>query len=368
MYAERKVELELCVYCPKLCRPACPVSNAEPRESLIPWGKMSSAYYLARGDVSDLSYAHVAWACTGCHACTDFCHHKNPVANTLYDARRDAFAAGLAPPEAVRVANTFTAHDDQSIRAWTELRASHLPNAERVNSYAGAPALFIGCSALRRAPEEAVAIHRVAEAVLPLRAHTMPRCCGLPLLHAGDVVGFKAHARALGETLTGATEIVFADPGCHVALEHPDMRAALGGVPVTSLVQRAAENITRFKPGAVTGETPAPLRYHDACHLGRGLGLYEEPRALLARARGSAPLEFTHTRNKSVCSGGGGGLPWSMPDTSNRMAKTRIEEHVSLNRPESHVAIVTACPSSLIRFQKSGEQARGFYEVLAESL
>ena len=44
----RKDTLEKCVFCPKLCRSACPVSNAEPRETLTPWGKMSTAYFAAR--------------------------------------------------------------------------------------------------------------------------------------------------------------------------------------------------------------------------------------------------------------------------------------------------------------------------------
>src|ERR1035438_3701161 len=47
----RRDALEKCVFCPKLCRSACPVSNAEPSETLTPWGKMSTAYFLAQGDV-----------------------------------------------------------------------------------------------------------------------------------------------------------------------------------------------------------------------------------------------------------------------------------------------------------------------------
>jgi dimethylglycine catabolism B len=49
--APLKDTLEKCVFCPKLCRSACPVSNAEPRETITPWGKMSMAYFAARGDV-----------------------------------------------------------------------------------------------------------------------------------------------------------------------------------------------------------------------------------------------------------------------------------------------------------------------------
>ena len=78
-------KLETCVFCPKLCRSACPVSNAEPRETLTPWGKMSSAYFAARGDVPlDESFARPAWACTGCFACRGSCDHQNDVAGTRH--------------------------------------------------------------------------------------------------------------------------------------------------------------------------------------------------------------------------------------------------------------------------------------------
>src|SRR6201999_1099365 len=46
-----RAALETCVYCPKLSRAACPVSNVEHSETVTPWGKMSMAYFAARGDV-----------------------------------------------------------------------------------------------------------------------------------------------------------------------------------------------------------------------------------------------------------------------------------------------------------------------------
>ncbi len=361
LYEERERELELCVYCPKLCRPACPVSNADPNESLIPWGKMSAAHHLARGYVQDASFSQTAWACTGCHACRDFCDHNNDVAGTLLDARREAFVAGTAPEAAVRVATQFAAHDDASVHAWSKLRDARL-GREKAATDVDAPVLFLGCSALRRAPDEALAIHRIAEAVLPA-FRVMPRCCGLPLLHAGDTSAFRAHGEELVAAMGNAREVVFADPGCHVALDAIfAANGAKSGVKTTSLVARAASELPRFRTGAAGGEED--MRYHDACHLGRGLGLYEEPRALLTRALGTAPLEFTHARGKAVCSGAGGGLPWSMPEVSAKMASTRVDENASLGE----ATIVTACPSSLVRFQKSGARARGLYEVLADAL
>ena len=73
----RKTELERCVFCPKLCRTACPVSNAEPRETLTPWGKMSMAYFVANESVAlSPSFADPAWACTGCFGCREHCEVK----------------------------------------------------------------------------------------------------------------------------------------------------------------------------------------------------------------------------------------------------------------------------------------------------
>jgi Fe-S oxidoreductase len=70
MLEPHRAALETCVYCPKLSRAACPVSNAEHSETVTPWGKMSLAYFAARGDVPvDAVHAAPAWACTGCYAC-----------------------------------------------------------------------------------------------------------------------------------------------------------------------------------------------------------------------------------------------------------------------------------------------------------
>src|ERR1019366_6896039 len=146
----RRDALEKCVFCPKLCRSACPVSNAEPRETITPWGKMSFAWMTAHGDVPvDASHAAPAWACTGCYGCSEACDHRNPVAEVLLDARDALTKAGVAPAGARRVLDRFARHD-----AETRLAARELASHPRVR--ADAPdALLVGCGYLRGAPREA---------------------------------------------------------------------------------------------------------------------------------------------------------------------------------------------------------------------
>ncbi|MEO7094874.1 MAG: (Fe-S)-binding protein, partial [Polyangiales bacterium] len=51
LLGRRIPELETCAFCPKLSRAACPVSNADGRETTTPWGKMTAAYLVARDAV-----------------------------------------------------------------------------------------------------------------------------------------------------------------------------------------------------------------------------------------------------------------------------------------------------------------------------
>ena len=96
--------LETCGYCPKLCREKCPVSEADPRESLTPWGKMTLAWLAQRGDVpSDLAHTDVVWGCSGCFACKNACEHDNPVVPTLLAARQHVRERASAPPAVERL-------------------------------------------------------------------------------------------------------------------------------------------------------------------------------------------------------------------------------------------------------------------------
>jgi Fe-S oxidoreductase len=63
------------------------------------------------------------------------------------------------------------------------------------------------------------------------------------------------------------------------------------------------EGKLRFEPGRNTDI----YTYHDPCNLGRGAGLYEQPRELL-KAAVMHYVEMTPNRQMNYCCGGGGGL------------------------------------------------------------
>ena len=349
--------LETCGYCPKLCRSTCPVSNVEAREALIPWAKMSSAWLSARGDLpADRDLAQTGWGCTGCHRCTDFCEHKNPVADTLYAARAEYRDAGLAP-EAVQASERR-----QSLRV-AQANATLSELSREPGVHAGAKvALLVGCAYLRKAPPEARAMLRSVVTLLgPVRL--VPGCCGAPLLHAGDRAGADAARVAIEDQVRGARTFVVGDPGCALVLSSDRGARSASGPHALPFVRLVAEHADRLRkiPGFGQG---TPVRFHDPCALGRGLREYDAPRLLLTRALGRKPDEFAAQRESAECSGAGGLLPVSMPESSAKIAELRLRAHERAGGG----TLVTACAASLRRFRAQGTPAVDIASIVAQSL
>ena len=340
----RRAELETCTYCPKLCRAACPVSNAEASDTVTPWGMMRGTHAVASGRAPvSPEYGALAWACAGCLACRESCVHENPVADTLYDARAVFTTLGVAPEGSLRVQRGF-----QARLARVRAKNAEYSVAHRLAETAPI-VLVLGCRYSLDFEREASDAIRAAEALFgTLRLAS--GCCGLPLQMAGDPEGAKRAQKALARELEGARRVIALDAGCAYALR---------GYGVEPLVTAAARALgTAGRPAPFGDE---PLRYHDSCLLGRGLGEYDAPRAIVSQASERGVLEFFYKREHARCSGRGGLLPGTRPETARAITRTRIEEHERLGGG----TIVTACAESLAGFRKAGGKTLDLASVLA---
>lgn len=352
----RRDSLEKCVFCPKLCRTACPVSNEAPRETLTPWGKMSMAYFSAHGDVeATASFAEPAWACTGCHACKSACDHGNDVAGTLLDARAALKKIDLLPTAAAKAIAAFDAHEAATAAACKKL--SH-ETSSRADSKTH---LLVGCGYVRRAEASARDIVSAASRLTREPVGITPGCCGLPLLYAGDQAGFAAHAERFAGSIRNTERVIVADAGCAMALRKHYPAAGVTVRPkIELLIDVAARELTHLK----TLGSNEIVRYHDPCQLSRGLGVTEAPRTVLSRILGHAPAEFENSREHGGCAGSGGLLPLTMPAVSKGISRSRVEEHGRLGGGR----IVTACASSLRAFRKAGVETDDIATWIARAL
>ncbi len=356
--SSHKRALETCVYCPKLCRAACPVSNAEASETVTPWGKMSMTYFLGRGDVPlEHEHAAPAWACTGCHACREKCDHRNEPATVLVESRADFFARGAAPPGAVDVVTRAQKRASETAAALDAIEA------ETPRKGAVAAGVLVGCSYARKNPAVAKDALRAASKLVGGPVRAIRGCCGLPSLHAGDREGFRVAAERLAAEVSEVPRLVVVDPGCARAtlVEHARVGVTMPREPELLVdLAYAAQDRLRVLPELAD----APVRWHAPCQLGRGLDRHDEPRALLAKMAGKEPATFQRDREHAECSGAGGLLPVTRPRTSEAIADARIAEH----KARGGGLLVTACASSLRRFRSRGEEAEDLVSLLARAL
>jgi len=386
---------ELCEFCPKMCRFACPAAEVSSREAWTPWGKVSLA--ALSGRAPEPSAALAFGACSGCLRCQTYCAHANDVPAVLYSARATAIRAGSAPgawadvarrmsavghaeavdivaihraiaaaerPDAAPNAGSSSGAASATLSAEIRSSGSSLGASRSVSSalrsVAGSvtsllrpvadaapqrPLLFAGCDALAaggRLVREALAVARALAAPLTL-APEAALCCGLKLVESGHPEMFAAHAARVRTSLVGTSRrpapihLVLLSPGCVRA-----MRERWSPLPDGSRVEHVTTYLSRALAARADLRERAPLpesvTYHDPCELARGLSELTAPRALLAAAVAEL-REPPRSGTDTSCCGANGLMPRTLPAVASAMADDRRAELESCGAPA-----VTASP------------------------
>jgi Fe-S oxidoreductase len=103
--------------------------------------------------------------------------------------------------------------------------------------------------------------------------------------------------------------------------------------------------------------------YHDPCELGRGSGIYEEPRILISKIAELIP--GANERTDSICCGGSLGNTEISSGKRHEIKNLAIES-LLINQPE---IIVTACPLCKKTLQNDTEiQVADISEIVVGAL
>lgn len=345
--------IDLCTYCPNLCRHVCPVSNAVPREPLIPRAKVAALGRLRRSEREPAEAYEPLYACTGCGACTEVClHHVEPAA-VLRAGRADAVRKGLGHHALDALPARVRAHAEQAARAMREdLPPAAFPSEAQV-------ALLPSCQAPEATAKTLSVCHRLGAGYVK-GADVSLACGGYPLLAGGHPEAFRLHAIELSRQLQGYARVVVACPACAHTMKH-DYPAH--GVSLRPEVLHLAEFLGSHIDQLTVAAPQEPAYYHDPCFLGRRDGIYEAPRRLLGRAL-TQVHEFSRARAESECCGGGGLLPLTFPEAAEGAAELRLAEV----RESPVRRVVTACPTCKSQLSRDGVTALDLVEVLDRAM
>lgn len=349
--------IDTCTTCPSLCRWTCPVAEIEARETTAPQRLVSLSGLVKKERATIQVAGTLPYHCSQCGACTEACLHHNDVPLLLDLFRSRSLSAGQAPAAVRELCGHFGVAGNPQGRPLDPLLEKVASNAGVEVQKQAPEVYFPGCTTLELQPDTATHFLRLPNlfglksvAVTSVSAS----CCGLPLLWAGDLDGFRNHARRFAASLAGVERLIVHEPSCAQALlvRYPEF-----GVQVPAQVQHVGTFLAPLLDG------PAPLRkkehppvaYVDCCQLTRGLDLVDQPRQLLMRHLGDAPRELEGLHGRQVdCCGATGLLPLAAPATAQALA----EERLTAFRATGASELVTFSPRCAAHFKSVAPSVR----------
>ena len=338
----------------------CPVYKTDYTSKFEPFnsrGKNVILKGLLWGDL-ELSpeISELIFQCSLCGGCEEFCHnsfnenidfanHRWMEQVKVFEAlRADLVEAGYALEShipmnkaLVELLNPYARDNREKIK-WTEQLDFKIKDA---NTESAEILYFVGCTAALTPQIQKIAVSTakilkkigIDFAILGEKEI----CCGSVALRNGDVKAFETIAEKNVKIFKdrGIKKIITSCAGCYRTLKK-DYVKKFEGIEILHTVE-FLENLYKqgkFKLKKLNFDTT----YHDPCHIGRHMGLYEEPRRLLSEI--SNLVEMQTNREGAMCCGAGGGVKKGYGELSLEIAKNRAEE-----AKETGVKVlVSTCP------------------------
>ena len=215
-------------------------------------------------------------------------------------------------------------------------------------------ALFAGCALDFSLPHQLVAAAKVfarfgVEVAFPMEQ----TCCGLPLVALGEKETALDVARQNVAAFAGEYDaIVTLCASCASHLKH--WYAAMLGAEAEAFSAKVMDfsSFVHDKLGLTEKDFDRldwKVAYHASCHLCRGLGVKEAPRALIAAA-----AHYTPTPEEESCCGFGGSWSMKFPTISRELMHKKLDNACSGDA--THLAL--DCPGCTIQLRSSPRRLR----------
>lgn len=190
---------------------------------------------------------------------------------------------------------------------------------------------FRGCTAR----EKETSIQEATEKLLGLAGvdyHILDEeaCCGSVLLRTGFLKEAQEQIKRNTESFKDET-ILVSCAGCYKTLKED--YEGLDVIHISQLLNDLIE-----KGNLNISKKDLNVTYHDSCHLGRHMEVFDAPRNVIESVANL--IEMENIRENSLCCGAGGGVKSAYPEIASQMASVRIAQA----KDTGCKTIITACP------------------------
>lgn len=239
--------------------------------------------------------------------------------------------------------------------AWAKLR-SKVPAKGKYSI-----GLFAGCAQDFMYPEHLkAAVELFASRDCSVEFPMEQSCCGLPVRMMGERKAAENVALQNVRAFSAGNYdyIITLCASCASHMKHNYAQILSGHPNMTFAVEQFTSKVKDFSSFTrdVLGLGEADLKksgesvvYHAPCHLCRGLGITEQPRALLSQA-----ADYKPTDEEQVCCGFGGSYSIKFPEISSQL----LDHKLSAYEASGASTLVTDCPGCVMQL-RGGEEKRG---------
>lgn len=212
---------------------------------------------------------------------------------------------------------------------------------------------FRGCTAREKQTEISKATERLLD-LAGVDYHVLDdeKCCGSVLLRTGFEKQAKEQIKKNSKILKDE-KIITSCAGCYKTLKED-----YDGLDVVHISQLLDELIRENKLNFTKADFK--VTYHDSCHLGRHMDVFDEPRNAIESV--ADIVEMENSREDSLCCGAGGGVKSAYPEIADQMAKSRLAQA----RETGCETLVVSCPFCKLNLENDEIEVLDLTEFLVK--
>jgi len=358
-------QIALCNEC-EACQQVCPTYLVNQDITFSPIGRIRAAKTILSGEEVTPQMMESIYTCLECSLCTASCPYEIDVSEIVHQSRVELAEKKLGPPEVHNKVLAGLQTLGNSVNGDPAKNLDWLP--EEPSGHESSTLLYAGCLASYLVKDAAASAYLVLKK-LGVDFMVLPDegCCGIYYTDVGllDLAREKFTENTDRFKKLGIDRIITVCAGCYHCLKR--LYPELLGKKDFEVVHIAELLPSKLKEAGIK---PAPkgieVTYQDPCRLGRGEGLYDEPREAL-KLCGVKVIEPPQTREDAACCGGGAGVR-----TVNRDLCLNIAGGILKDAPAS--TVVTSCSfcnfnfSYTARKTASDKKIAYFTEVILQAL
>lgn len=362
MAFDRCIKCSTCKYGYKNFDKICPSGEKFLFESYWASGRIRIIRGVLSGDIEwsdDLK--DPIFACPTCGACIDSCQapHADYIVDMI-EALRELAVRHIGPADKQEL---LVSRCEENCNPYGEMNSNNEDLKKQYNLPDKADwVYFIGCTSNYRQQSLRDATLRFLKKAGIDFTLIDEHCCTSPMIRTGQTSIVKEYMKYNISQIqkTGASKVITSCAGCYRTLMKDFEKF---GESYEFEVYHSLELVKKLlDEGNLKFKSSYDKRvtYHDPCHLGRHMGIYELPREIYKQIPGLKLVEMRRNRNFAWCCGAGGGVKIGYPDWSIEISKERLEE-----AKETGAEIVTStCPFCKTNLSDANQKYDFEFQVL----